>query len=112
MNASTEQHKRTLEDFKKLGASLHQQLNPARVTPTLLKLQPQPDREDLVFEAMKNIGKPRHAFTDPEPDDMSRLMRKQAVSAAGSSFFTKREPVVKRGEKVKVKVKVATKEQK
>jgi hypothetical protein len=92
MNTATQQPKRTLEDFKKLGATLHQKLVLARVAPALLKLQPQPDKENPVLNAMRQIGKPRHAFTDPEPDDI------------------RMPPVFKPMKKVKVVV--ATKEQK
>lgn len=90
MNASSEQPKRTLEDFKKLGATLHQKLVLARVAPALLKLQPA--KEDQVLQAMRQIGKPRHSFPEVEPDDI------------------RMPPVFKPMKKVKVVV--ATKEQK
>ena len=40
---TTEQPKRSLEDFKKLGADLHQRLLLARTAPLLLNIQPQPE---------------------------------------------------------------------
>jgi len=91
---TTEQPKRNLEDFKKLGAALHQRLLLARTAPLLLKLQTQPEplpakkkekekekeeKEDPVLVAQKNIGKPKHSFPEVTPDDMSRLMRKLPV---------------------------------
>jgi len=104
---TTEQPKRNLEDFKKLGAALHQRLLLARTAPLLLKLQPQPEplpakeepAEEPDFEKMFPLRLPEQS--DEEEDEEAEVKRlhrmldeqetrKPAVSAAGASFFTKR----------------------
>ena len=83
MNASSEQPKRTLEDFKKLGATLHQKLVLARVAPALLKLQPEPEPEGFV------------AKEDEEFDEEQAEAFNRAISATASSFFAKKKATSK-----------------